>query len=392
MGRVDQGQEGGGRSRVFGPAPSWRLGRSLGIDLAPLKTCNWNCVFCQLGRTRPVQSHPRPRPRAAAVLAELDAFLETLPAGSVDWITLLGSGDPLLCSEIGEVVRGVKDRSDLPLALLTNGALLSDPDIRDSVLACDAILPSLSAGTPRLHRLIHRPHPDFTYRDHLTGLRDLRRDFRGRIWVEVMLVAGANDSEGNLRTLARRLRGIRPDEIHLNIPTRPPSEAWVRPPGSEALDRAREMLGAVATLRSPVSVTHSPETRTSRNAEGPETDPYSGLERGSSSPGSPEGAGLWKRDDQGEGPDFDALAALLLRHPMTRDELAHALPWDKEELETSLQTLRQDGRLSTVSRFGKRFWVPGEAYFPEAENARPPWIFRGRMPGLSSHSSPSLPT
>jgi len=392
MGRVDQGQEGGSRSRVFGPAPSWRLGRSLGIDLAPLKTCNWNCVFCQLGRTRPVQSHPRPHPGAAAVLAELDAFLETLPAGSVDWITLLGSGDPLLCSEIGEVVRGVKDRSDLPLALLTNGALLSDPDIRDSVLACDAILPSLSAGTPRLHRLIHRPHPDFTYRDHLTGLRDLRRDFQGRIWVEVMLMAGANDSEGNLRALARRLRGIRPDEIHLNIPTRPPAEAWVRPPGSEALGRAREILGEVAPLRSPTPVTDSAETRTSREADasGPA---LSSITPGGSSPtGSPERADPWSRGDRGEGPDFDALAALLLRHPMTRDELADTLPWDKEELETSLQALRQNGRLSTVSRFGKRFWVPGKAYFPDAEETRTPWVFRGRMPGLSPHAPSSLPT
>lgn len=364
-----QKQVGGRETLVFGPAPSWRLGRSLGIDLAPLKTCNWNCVYCQLGRTRPVQARRRSQPRAADVLSHLDGALTRLPGESFDWVTILGSGDPLLCSQLAEVIRGVEDRADKPLALLTNGALFMDPDVRRDVLECDVVLPSLSAGTPQLYKAVHRPHPAFSFRRHLDGLRELRREFAGPIWIEVMLVSGLNDSESHLTTLARRLRAIEPDEIHLNAPTRPPAEPWVRPPGPSTLARAADILSEVAPVRSPPEPGDKGRATRARK-EGEEA--VSGRS-GTAGLLSPEG-----------------LASLLLRHPMTLEELVEAIGFTEEaveEVKESLDALRREGRVSTVRRLGRTFWVPGRAFFP-SEGARPPWVLRHRVADLPGRPPP----
>lgn len=140
-----------------------------------------------------------------------------------------------------------------PVAVITNGLLLYLPEVRKELSAADAIRPTLDAGTAELYRKINRPHPEIAFKRLVDGLAAFRQEYRGKLWVEVMLVRGLNDSERTLRGIAAALEGIRPDEIHINLPTRPPVETWVAPPDEESLLRddypaLMSVLGALSDV------------------------------------------------------------------------------------------------------------------------------------------------
>ena len=145
---------------VFGPVPSRRLGQSLGIDTIPLKTCNWNCVYCQLGRTRPLTNTRREYIPCQDILTEVQQALSAHQPGEIDWVTFVGSGEPTLHSMLGGLIEQVKKLCDLPVAVITNGALLFLSKVRTELAVADAVLPSLDAGNPRLYRKINRPGPN----------------------------------------------------------------------------------------------------------------------------------------------------------------------------------------------------------------------------------------
>ena len=240
---------------VFGPVPSRRLGQSLGVDTIPLKTCNWNCVYCQLGRTKPLINERKQYYPRQDILAEVRQALANHEPGAIDWVTFVGSGEPTLHSDIGWLIRQIKAITHLPVAVITNGALLYDPAVRQELLAADAILPTLDAGTPDLYRRINRPHPDITFRRQIDGLIAFAVQYHGKLWPEVMLVQGLNDTEEALRDIAAIFRRIDPTEIHINLPTRPPVETWVCPPDEEGLMRAQAILGAIAHVVHPAQGT-----------------------------------------------------------------------------------------------------------------------------------------
>jgi len=214
---------------VFGPIPSRRLGQSLGIDPIPLKTCNWNCVYCQLGRSRPMTNERKVYVDPSPIFAEVKAALEAHAPGEIDWLTFVGSGEPTLNSGLGEMIRGVKAITDIPVAVITNGALLYLPEVRQDLLAADAVLPSLDAGSTELYKKINRPHPSVPFDRVIAGLVGFSQAYQGRLWVEIMMVHGVNDTELSLREIAKVLKQINPDEIHINQPIRPPAETWVQP-------------------------------------------------------------------------------------------------------------------------------------------------------------------
>ena len=164
---------------VYGPVPSRRLGQSLGVDPIPLKTCNWNCVYCQLGRTMPLTNERRAYFPRSDILAEVKDSLDAHPDNEIDWITFVGSGEPTLHTGIGWLIRKVKDISDLPVAVITNGALLYLPEVRQELLAADAVLPSLDAGKSWLYRKINRPHPEISFERLLNGLAAFRGEYSG---------------------------------------------------------------------------------------------------------------------------------------------------------------------------------------------------------------------
>lgn len=236
---------------VFGPVPSRRLGRSLGIDTVPHKTCNWNCVYCQLGRSTPVVHERGEYLPTRTILDEVRRSLQSLRPRDVDWITFVASGEGTLHSRIGELVLAVKGMTHRPVAVITNGSTLYLPDVRAALAEADAVLPTLDAGASELYHQINRPHRQFTFAQHVAGLTSFAHMKRhAKLWIEVMLVAGINDTEPALRQLSTLLDKIEPDEVQLTLPTRPPAEDWVHPPDAEGLMRAQAILGSKARLMS----------------------------------------------------------------------------------------------------------------------------------------------
>ena len=231
------------RRFVFGPLPSRRLGRSLGVDPIPFKTCNWNCVYCQLGRSAPLQAERREWTPTDQVIGEIEEALRWGPRP--DFVTFGGSGEPTLHTGLGRMIRAAVALG-ARVAVLTNGSLLHLHEVRTALLPAHVVVPSLDAGSPEVYRAVDRAWPEPSFVTYLHGLARFRQVYRGRLLVEVMLVRGLNDSEEALHDLARALARIRPDEVHVNTPVRPGAEAFAVAPDPERVKRAEELLGAHA--------------------------------------------------------------------------------------------------------------------------------------------------
>ncbi|MGC8571042.1 MAG: radical SAM protein [Caldivirga sp.] len=217
---------------VFGPVPSRRLGRSMGVNVVPLKYCNFNCIYCQLGRTRYLINDLRMFSPPEDIIREMEAAVKSR---DYDYLTFIGDGEPTLYAGLGELVKWAKENQDKPLAILTNGAKLTDERVRDWLSNLDVVKVSTDAGNERAFRLINRPHREVTFERFIEGIEKFREVFHGQIWSEVMLVRGVNDNEDEARRIGEALRRYKPDRVYVMIPTRPPAESWVKPPESNAL-------------------------------------------------------------------------------------------------------------------------------------------------------------
>ena len=317
---------------VFGPVPSRRLGQSLGIDPIPLKTCNWNCVYCQLGRTSHVVNRRKEWVPESVILQQVEGAVERHAPGEIDWITFVGSGEPTLHSGLGRLIRGVKQMTSIPVAVITNGALLYLPEVREELGAADAVLPSLDAGSDRLYHLINRPHSELTFERQIEGLIAFRERYVGRLWLEIMLLEGVNDSEEALQDLAHAVSLIKPDAIHLDVPSRPPAESWVHPAPEEGLMRASAILGDAAQVVHPI-----------------------------------EGS----FDLGGYDNVVDAVIGIITRHPMRADQLERSLArWTPGQVREALAQLEADGRARVIERYGVRFWSTVGARYVERKRGR----------------------
>jgi len=207
-------------SYIFGPVPSRRLGRSLGIDLVPAKTCSFDCIYCQAGRTTCKTIERKEWVPLDTVLDELTEKIASQP----DYITLSGSGEPTLFAHIAELIKAIKDLTDIPVAVITNGSLLWQAVVRKELFAADLILPSLDAGCEKIFRKINRPHPEITFDRVLEGLIGLRREYQGAYWLEVFMLKGLNTFEEELKNIADCILQIKPNRIQLNTVSRPPTE------------------------------------------------------------------------------------------------------------------------------------------------------------------------
>lgn len=206
---------------VFGPVPSRRLGMSLGVDLIPPKTCTYDCLYCQVGRTTRMIAEPQPFVPVDLVISEIkDKLSKTSP----DTITLAGSGEPMLNSDIGRVIAGIKGLTRTRVAVLTNGSLFRKEEVRRRVLGADIILPTLTSVYDETFRIIHRPHPDLVLADIIEGLIKLRSEFKGQLFLEVVLLAGINHSENELEGLKSAIGQIAPGRVQLNTVVRPPAD------------------------------------------------------------------------------------------------------------------------------------------------------------------------
>ena len=222
-------------NHVFGPVPSRRLGRSLGVDLVPLKTCTYDCIYCQLGRTTYKTMDRREWFPLSDILEELEAKLPSRP----DYITLSGSGEPTLFSRTGELIDGIKSMTNVPVAVLTNGSLLWQADVRQQLLGADLVIPSLDAGDSAMFRAVNRPHDGIAFDKMMDGLIAFRSEFPGQYWLEVFLLTGHTAVDHDAEKLAQCVSKIQPDRVHLNTVTRPPAEDFAyRVPQGRLLELA----------------------------------------------------------------------------------------------------------------------------------------------------------
>jgi wyosine [tRNA(Phe)-imidazoG37] synthetase (radical SAM superfamily) len=205
---------------LFGPVPSRRLGRSLGVDLVPLKTCSYDCIYCQLGRTTCHTIERLAWTPWERMAAELPQRLSSQP----DYITLGGSGEPTLHSQLGELITQLKTMTDIPVAVLTNGSLLWQKDVRRQLKHADLVIPSLDAGHETMFQIVNRPHHEITFARLMDGLTAFRQEFPGAYWLEVMVVGGLTATDAEIEKLADGARRIQPDRVQLNTVTRPPAE------------------------------------------------------------------------------------------------------------------------------------------------------------------------
>ncbi len=210
------------RSYAFGPVPSRRLGRSLGVDLVPYKTCSYDCIYCQLGRTTCITTRREEWVPLDGVLDSIQRKLGTKP----DYITLSGSGEPTLFSRLDELIDRIKRMTKVPVAVLTNGSLLGQAEVRRQLQEADLVIPSLDAGDEVMFQAVNRPHGDIVFESMLDGLADFRREFSGTYWLEVFVVGGYTAISEELAKVARCVERIRPDRVHLNTVTRPPVEPY----------------------------------------------------------------------------------------------------------------------------------------------------------------------
>jgi len=304
---------------VFGPVPSRRLGRSLGVDLVPFKTCTYDCIYCQLGRTTHKTIERKEWVPLGDVLCEVETGLGAHP----DYITLSGSGEPTLHSRIGEAIDRIKSMTDIPVAVLTNGSLLWQEDLRRELLNADLVIPSLDAGDESMFRAVNRPHDDISFDRLLSGLAALRDEFRGEYRLEVFLLAGHTATESEVQKLARHVECLKPHRTQLNTVSRPPAESF-------AFGVTSERMSELAAKFSPPAEVITPRHICSAD------DSY--------------GAGR------------DAIIKMLRRRPCTLEDIADGLGMNRNEVVKHIQELTTQ-RVLTQSRSAHKL------YYRVAENS-----------------------
>lgn len=199
----------------------------MGVDLVPFKICSYDCVYCQLGRTTDKTMERKPYIPADEVLSELARKLKE--PDRPDYITLAGSGEPTLNSEIGAILDGVKRMTDIPVAVLTNGSLLWRDEVRIALAHADRVIPSLDAGDEFMFRYVNRPCEGLSFERMVEGLREFAHSFRGEVWLEVMLLAGVTGLPAEVRKIADCAGRCGLSTVQLNTVVRPPAEDFACP-------------------------------------------------------------------------------------------------------------------------------------------------------------------
>lgn len=308
--------------RIFGPVPSRRLGRSLGVNNIPPKVCSYSCVYCQLGRAIEMTAERRAFFDPAELAAEARRHLEAARARGeeVDYLTIVPDGEPTLDANLGALVSKVGELG-VPVALITNSSLLADPSVREDLLGLDWISVKVDAADAETWRRVDRPHKSLSFEAMREGLEALASAFTGIFTSESMLVEGVNDSRTQIDGIADILGGLHPNISYVSIPTRPPAEKWVKPAGEETIAYAYETIGSrVARVE---------------NLTGYEGNAFA--------------ASGSARDD---------LLSISAVHPIRRDAVEEILRKD-EASEEVLSGLVNEGELVEVAFAGNAYYVRG---------------------------------
>jgi wyosine [tRNA(Phe)-imidazoG37] synthetase (radical SAM superfamily) len=231
---------------VYGPVPSRRLGISLGVDIVPFKNCSYDCVYCQLGKTT---YHSTERKSFVPIDAVISQIREVVDQNSdIDYITFSGSGEPTLNSDIGEIIRRIKAFTQTAVAVLTNGSLLWQKEVREDLSQADLVVPSVDAVSEEVFRKINCPIEGLGVKKVLDGIKQFCNEFEGKIWVEIMLVKGINDSEEEIRRISQFVGDLKADKIQLNTVVRPPADSRAQPVGKQRLSEIKALFDPGSTV------------------------------------------------------------------------------------------------------------------------------------------------
>jgi len=322
---------------VFGPVPSRRLSRSLGIDPVPFKTCTFDCIYCQLGRTTQKTVERKEYVPCEVVVKELRDYLSNAPP--FDFVTFSGSGEPTLNKALGKMISAVREITEAQIAVLTNGSLLFDERVAEDLSGADVVLPSLDAAFEEIFRRVNRPHESISLQKLVEGLKKFRKRFKGEIWVEVMLLSGVNDGEEHLLALARLLREVNAEKVQLNTPVRPSPERCAALSES-GLERALKLFleeGVHAEI-----IPNVPSIPTIPNASASSTtDTFTAKEQVRGVRGVE-----WERKKS-------EVQALLSRRPCTVEEISTSLGLNASEVVKYLRILESEGKL-IMRKHGER--------------------------------------
>lgn len=219
---------------IFGPVISRRLGVSLGVDLMPYKTCTLDCVYCECGTTTELVSSVSEYVPTEEVKSELSRYLSSCP--KLDVITFSGAGEPTLHSGLGDITRYIKENySEYDVAVITNGTLLHIDSVRKALLEADTVMTSFDALDDEIFFSINRPHKEIRIEDMKNGLMEFRKNYKGKLWLEIFVIPDINDKKDHLDKLRDFVNLVKPDRIQLNSLDRPGSEGWVKPVDTESL-------------------------------------------------------------------------------------------------------------------------------------------------------------
>jgi len=303
---------------VFGPVPSRRLGLSLGVDLIPAKTCSFDCLYCQVGKTTSKTIQRKSFTPVQEVVSEIkERLLQTVP----DAITLAGSGEPTLHSEIGQIITLIKDITDINVALLTNGALLWMETVRKDVLGADIIMPTLSSSLEATFKKIHKPHPQLELKTVIDGLILLRQEYKGSLFLEMVFLAGINDTDKELEGLKNLTDRISPDKIQLNTVVRPPADSRAMSLDRKRLMEIKDFFGNNAEIIADVPLQY----------------------------------GTWKKNSTSRN-----LLDMVKRRPLRPVDIANSLNLPMLDVETLVKNLLTKGHLRKQKHSGDTYYLNNE--------------------------------
>lgn len=207
---------------IFGPVPSRRLGRSLGINAIPSKICSMNCIYCEVGKTKALTISRKPYIKATDIIAELKEHYGRLAPG-IDVITVTGAGEPTLNSELKKILDGIRTIADKPVAILTNSTMLHVKEVYDALLGFDIVVPSLDGATRESFNKVNLPYESISVNDIINNLKRFSREYRGKLFLEILLCKDANDSDGEIVAMAEAIKDIKADKIQIGTISRPPA-------------------------------------------------------------------------------------------------------------------------------------------------------------------------
>lgn len=231
------------KSIIFGPVPSRRLGRSLGLNNIPPKICSYSCAYCQLGRTVKIKIERQVFYKPEEILnAVQDKLKETRKAGEkIDYLTFVPDGEPTLDINLDQEINFLKPLG-IPIAVITNTSLIWQKDVRNALMKADWVSLKIDTVEKKVWRKLNRPHRSLKLSSILEGALEFAEIFKGKLMTETMLLANVNDANPSLRETSEFLSLLQPTIAYLSIPTRPPAEKWVQPPDEHVINKAYQIF------------------------------------------------------------------------------------------------------------------------------------------------------